>query len=142
MHTYLFFDLVCCQIVLPSGSCMSLTFLDDAIYQILFFSIACLHIQYCQEITWQKPHPRRGQTASRPRLLAPADASCLRPARVSTAIAVAGGPQALCIGFSPAGKRTQLTKNFGSRRKISTLYENHLRIILLYSNNRKHKFLK
>ena len=42
-------------------------------------------VQYCQEITYQKPRPRRGHFASGVRVRASAGASVLRPSRVCVA---------------------------------------------------------
>ena len=66
------------------------------------------------QITCQKPRPRRGRTASRPRLLTPAAASRLRPVCVSPAsgLRAARGHHALTFGLRAK------TNIFGNVRKI------------------------
>jgi hypothetical protein len=80
-------------------------------------------IQYCQEITYQKPRPRRGYLASTVRSRAPAGASVLRAPCVPCASAgacgcvhCAGAMRPLCVcGRGRSWERVL----FVDRRKLS-----------------------
>ena len=86
-----------------------------------------LYVQYCQEITYQKPRPRRGHFASALRPLPPAGASMLRPlcVRVAStlrlrALAAASVLRALCVqcaSLRACGRSHKIL--FVDRRKIS-----------------------
>ena len=79
------------------------------------------NIQYCQEVTYQKSRPRRGNFASGVRVRAPAGASVLRPPRVCVASTLRLWAPASASTFRPRAIGRREIFIFRYRRKTSCL---------------------